>query len=67
MFQTDEYTDSNDQFGYEYYGDDPTFRGFSFGGGLQRAFGGRLFRFDYAYRNKGRLSSDNFFTVSLGF
>jgi hypothetical protein len=67
MFQTDEYTDSNDQFGYEYYGDDPTFRGFSVGGGIQRSFGGRLFRFDYAYRNKGRLSADNFFTVSLGF
>lgn len=67
MIQTDEYTEAKDQFGYEYYGDDPTLRGLSFGGGIQRKFGGRMLRFDYAYRNKGRLSSDNFFSVSLSF
>lgn len=67
MIQTDELTDKNDQFGYEYYGDDPTLRGLSAGFGFQRDFGGKLLRFDYAYRNKGRLSADNFFSVSLGF
>ncbi len=67
MIQTDEFTDDKDQFGYDYYGDDPTFRGLSFGGGIQREFGGKIIRFDYAYRNKGRLSADNFFSVALGF
>jgi len=66
-FQTDKYTAKHDQFGYEYYGDNSTLRGLSFGGSIQRNFGGKLFRFDYAYRNKGRLSADNFFTVSFGF
>ena len=67
MIQTDEFTDETDQFGYEYYGDDPLFRGISFGMGFQRNFGGKVLMFDYAYRNKGRLSADNFFSVSLGF
>ena len=67
MIQTDEFTDETDQFGYEYYGDDPVFRGISFGMGFQRNFGGKVLMFDYAYRNKGRLSADNFFSVSLGF
>ncbi|OGG00543.1 MAG: hypothetical protein A3F83_11255 [Candidatus Glassbacteria bacterium RIFCSPLOWO2_12_FULL_58_11] len=67
MIQTDEYTKSTDEFGYEYYGDDPTFRGLSIGGGVQRTFGSRAIKFNYAYRNKGRLSADNFFTISFGF
>ena len=65
--QTDEYDNGNDEFGYSYYGDDPTLRGLSFGGGIKRAFGSRFVEFSYAYRNKGRLSADNFFTVSFGF
>lgn len=65
--QTDELNDGADQFGYTYYGDDPTLRGLSVGGGLQRVFGSRHIRFDYAYRNKGRLSADHFFTLAFGF
>lgn len=65
--QTDEYGGSVDQSGFDYLGDDPTWRGLSFGGGLQRRFDSTLVRFSYAYRNKGRLSADNFFTVSFGF
>jgi hypothetical protein len=65
--QDDEYTESTDEFGYSYFGDDPTMRGLSFGGGIKRAFGSRFVEFSYAYRNKGRLSADNFFTVSFGF
>lgn len=65
--QTDEYTKGSDDFGYDYLGDDPTFRGFSIGGGFKRNFAGKTLSFDYAYRNKGRLSADNFFTVSFGF
>ncbi|MCE5272884.1 PorV/PorQ family protein [bacterium] len=65
--QTDEFTGDRDQFGYEYLGDDPTFRGLSFGGGFQRNMGGRVVKFDYAYQNKGRLTADNYFTISLGF
>ena len=67
LVQTDEYKASADQFGYTYYGDDPTPRGLSVGGGLKREFRGNYVRFDYAYRNKGRLSADHYFTVSLGF
>ena len=67
MIQTDEVTDDTDMTGYAYHGDDPTFRGFSFGGGIQRAWMGKTIRFNYAYRNKGRLSADNFFSVTLGF
>ena len=65
--QTDEFTDSQDAFGYEYLGDDPTWRGLSLGGGVKRNWGSRFIEFSYAYRNKGRLSADNFFTVSFGF
>ncbi|MBN2289814.1 MAG: PorV/PorQ family protein [Candidatus Glassbacteria bacterium] len=65
--QTDEYTESADQFGYTYHGDDPTMRGFSIGGGIKRLMGGKFIEFNYAYRNKGRLSADNFFTVTFGF
>ena len=65
--QTDEYTEDKDAFGYKYWGDDPTFRGLSFGGGIKRVFFGRSVEFSYAYQNKGRLSADNFFTVVLGF
>lgn len=65
--QTDEYTTDADDSGYDYLGDDPTFRGLSFGGGFQRIIGGKVVKFDYAYQNKGRLSADNFFTVGIGF
>ncbi|MCE5272649.1 PorV/PorQ family protein, partial [bacterium] len=65
--QTDENTDAKDEFGYEYLGDDPTMRGFSFGGGFKRQFGGRSLEFNYAYQNKGRLTADNFFTIKVGF
>ena len=65
--QTDEFNDSLDDFGYAYLGDDPTWRGLSFGGGVKRDFGSRFIEFSYAYRNKGRLTADNFFTVSFGF
>ncbi|MCE5270461.1 PorV/PorQ family protein [bacterium] len=65
--QTDEYTDDTDNTGIAYNGDDPTFRGFSCGGGIKRNVKGKTLEFNYAYRNKGRLSSDNFFTVAFGF
>ena len=65
--QTDEYTEGLDQSGIAYLGDDPTWRGFSFGGGVQRQIDDMHIRFSYAYKNKGRLSADNFFTVSFGF
>ncbi|MEA2062282.1 MAG: PorV/PorQ family protein [Gemmatimonadota bacterium] len=77
QIQTDEISDDTDgieysfsqkdQLDHTYYGDDPTFRGLSFGGGLQRSFGGKFIRFNYAYKNKGRLTADNFFTLTLGF
>ncbi len=67
MIQTDEVTDATDMSGYAYQGDNPTFRGFSIGGGIQRDLYGKTIRFNYAYRNKGRLSADNFFSVALGF
>jgi hypothetical protein len=67
LVQTDEYTKSADDFGYEYFGDDPTLRGVSFGGGIMRSIAGRTINFSYAYRNKGRLTADNFFTVTFGF
>ncbi|HUU29563.1 MAG TPA: PorV/PorQ family protein [archaeon] len=67
MVQTDEYTEGIDQSGFNYLGDDPTWRGFSFGGGIQRQIDDMHIRFSYAYRNKGRLSADNFFTFSFGF
>jgi Type IX secretion system protein PorV len=68
MIQTDEYTENADDYGYDYLGsDNTTYRGFSIGGGIQRSFGGRALSFNYAYKNKGNLSADNFFTVTLGF
>ena len=67
LIQTDEFTTGQDQFGYDYLGDDPTWRGLSFGGGISRTLGGKTLNFSYAYRNKGRLSADNFFTLSFGF
>ncbi|MBW7995140.1 MAG: PorV/PorQ family protein [Candidatus Glassbacteria bacterium] len=65
--QTDEYTEAVDQSGINYLGEDPTWRGFSFGGGIQRQIDNMHVRFSYAYKNKGRLSADNFFTLSFGF
>ncbi len=65
--QGDEYTQDRDGSGIEYLGEDPTFRGLSFGGGLRRNIAGHMFSFNYAYRNMGRLSADNFFTVTAGF
>ena len=65
--QADEYTESVDIQGYSYEGDDPTFRGLSLGGGIKRNFAGKFVEFSYAYRNKGRLSADNFFTMTFGF
>jgi len=65
--QTDEYTKDVDMMGYPYWGDDPVLRGLSFGGGVKRVFGTRFLEFNYAYRNKGRLNADNFFTFSFGF
>ncbi|MEA2062915.1 MAG: PorV/PorQ family protein [Gemmatimonadota bacterium] len=67
LIQNDEFTDSKDAFGQAYLGDDPTYRGLSFGGGMKRVFGTRHIEFNYAYRNKGRLTSDHFFTVAFGF
>ena len=65
--KTDEFTETEDEMGFQYWGEDPTMRGFSFGGGLKQTFGSRNIGFNYAYKNKGRLSADNFFTVSIGF
>ncbi|HLA39499.1 MAG TPA: PorV/PorQ family protein, partial [Candidatus Glassbacteria bacterium] len=59
LIQSDEYTEGADQFGYEYLGDDPAWRGLSFGGGLSRTIAGKTLNFSYAYRNKGRLTADN--------
>ena len=67
QIQADEYTEAEDQMGYAYLGDDPTWRGISFGGGFKRNFAGRFIGFSYAYRNKGRLTADNFFTMTFGF
>jgi len=67
LIQADEFTDNTDQYGYEYLGDDPTWRGLSIGGSLKRDFGGKQVAFSYAYSNKGRFSADNFFTVTFGF
>lgn len=67
QIQQDEYTEGMDQSGFDYLGDDPTWRGLSFGGGIQRQIDNMHIRFSYAYRNKGRLSADNFFTLSFGF
>jgi hypothetical protein len=67
MVQADEYTKGIDQSGFNYLGDDPTWRGLSFGGGIQRQIDNMHIRFSYAYRNKGRLSADNFFTFGFGF
>ena len=67
QIQTDEYTEGQDEFGYTFEGDNPTWRGLSFGGGFQRTWAGKAIRFNYAYKNKGRLSADNFFTISFGF
>ena len=67
LVQMDEFTKSADDFGYEYLGEDPTWRGLSVGGGIMRSIGGKTINFSYAYRNKGRLTADNFFTVSFGF
>ncbi|MFH1071629.1 MAG: PorV/PorQ family protein [Candidatus Glassbacteria bacterium] len=67
QIQTDEYTQGADSFGYNYLGDDPTLRGLSFGGGFKRVFGSRNVEFSYAYKNKGRLTADNFFTLTFGF
>ncbi|MBN2288979.1 MAG: PorV/PorQ family protein [Candidatus Glassbacteria bacterium] len=65
--QTDEYTEGEDASGWAYYGENPTFRGLSMGGGFKQTFGDKHITFNYAYRNKGRLSADNFFTISFGF
>ncbi len=65
--QTDEYVKNADMSGISYLGDDPIWRGFSIGGGIQRQLDDMHIRFSYAYRNKGRLTADNFFTVSFGF
>ena len=67
LVQSDEFTEGADAFGYEYLGDDPSLRGISFGGGIMRSIAGKAINFSYAYRNKGRLTADNFFTVSFGF
>ena len=67
LIQTDEFTEGADDFGYAYLGDDPTLRGISIGGGIKRDIAGRTITFNYAYRNKGRLSADNFFTCTFGF
>jgi len=65
--QGDEYTARGDDFNWAYFGEDPTFRGLSVGGGFKQTFGDNHVTFNYAYRNKGRLSADNFFTISFGF
>jgi len=65
--QTDEYTEDTDMQLINYEGEDPTFRGLSIGGGIKRSFAGKFVEFSYAYRNKGRLSADNFFTMTFGF
>jgi hypothetical protein len=67
LIQTDEYDGGSDALGYAYLGDDPTWRGFSFGGGIKQLFGSRAISFNYAYQNKGRLSADNFFSLQFGF
>jgi hypothetical protein len=67
LIQTDEYLEGSDDYGYPYLGDSPNMRGFSVGGGLKRDIAGRTVSFSYAYRNKGRLTADNFFTVTFGF
>jgi hypothetical protein len=67
LIQSDEFTEGADDFGHAYLGDDPTTRGLSVGGGLKRDIGGKTVTFNYAYRNKGRLTADNFFTFSFGF
>jgi len=67
LIQTDEFTDNQDYYGMDYWGSDPVWRGLSFGGGLKREIAGKAISFSYAYRNKGRLTADNFFTLGFGF
>jgi hypothetical protein len=67
QIQTDEFTDEVDAVGTAYLGDDPTWRGLSFGGGFKQIFGGKAISFNYAYQNKGRLTADNFFSLAFGF
>ena len=67
QIQSDEYTASMDPNNVEYLGDDPTWRGISVGGGIYRTFGEKEIRFDYAYRNNGRLNGNNYFSVNFGF
>ncbi|MBN2290416.1 MAG: hypothetical protein JXQ83_13860 [Candidatus Glassbacteria bacterium] len=64
--QPDEHTESSDDYGYNYWGYDPVWRGFSVGG-VRREVGDKTLTFSYAYRNKGRLIADNFFTLTFGF
>ena len=67
LIQTDEVTNSTDYYGLDYWGDDPVWRGLSVGGGIKREIAGKALTFSYAYRNKGRLMADNFFTLTFGF
>ncbi len=67
MIQADEVTDDTDMLGYAYLGDDPTWRGLSFGGGIKQMFGSKAVSFNYAYQNRGRLTANNFFGIQFGF
>ncbi|MEA2062622.1 MAG: PorV/PorQ family protein [Gemmatimonadota bacterium] len=62
--QTDQ--DEND-IGSGFYGDGTSARGLSFGGGLQHSFDKFNLGFDYAYRNMGYLSANQFFGLKIGF
>ena len=56
-----------DDFGGGLYGDGAGIRGLSFGGGLHRSFSTFNLGFDYAYRNMGHLSANQFFGFKVSF
>ncbi len=61
-------TDQNeDNLGGSLYGSGISARGLSFGGALERSFGNFDIGFDYAFRNMGYLSTNQFFGLMIGF
>ncbi|MBN2287679.1 MAG: PorV/PorQ family protein [Candidatus Glassbacteria bacterium] len=63
--QTDQ--DEDNLGGSDLYGGGTSARGLSFGGGLHRNFSMFNLGFDYAYRNMGHLSANQFFGFKVGF
>ncbi len=56
-----------DDLGSGFYGDGTSARGLSFGGGIERSMSKYDLGFDYAYRNMGYLSANQFFGLKISF